>query len=317
MSEKIRLGISSCLLGNNVRYNGGHQLDKFITGTLGRYVEFVPICPEVECGLGVPRETLRLVGSANAPRLMTSRSKIDHTEKMQKWTAQKIQELEKEDLQGFIFKSKSPSSGMERVKIYHADKSGLAGSGSGIFAKMFMDHFPLLPVEEDCRLHDILLRENFVERIFVYKRWRDLVGKKLTRGALVEFHTDHKLLLMAHSITHYRTLGRIVAQAKQYNPTQLTADYESTLMKALRLKATVKKNTNVLQHIMGYFKKILSKDEKKELLELIDAYLRGYYPLIVPVTLINHYVRKYGENYLARQHYLNPHPVELKLRNHA
>ncbi len=269
MSEKIRLGISSCLMGNNVRYNGGHQLDKFITRTLGNYVEFVPVCPEVECGLGVPRETLRLVGSADNPRLITSRSKIDHTEKMQKWAAQKIQELEKEDLQGFIFKSKSPSSGMERVKIYHADKSGLTGSGPGIFAKMFMNHFPLLPVEEDGRLHDIFLRENFVERIFVYKRWRDLVGKKITRGALVEFHTDHKLLIMAHSIAHYRTLGRIVAQAKQYKPAHLIANYESTLMKALRLKTTVKKNTNVLQHIMGYFKKVLTKDEKKSFLSLL------------------------------------------------
>lgn len=317
MGEKIRLGISSCLLGNNVRYNGGHQLDKFITGTLGNYVEFVPVCPEVECGLGVPRETMRLVGSMENPRLMTSKTGIDHTEKMQSWARNRVQELEKENLNGFIFKAKSPSSGMERVRVYHQDNSRFVGTGPGVFAKIFMEHFPLLPVEEDGRLHDIRLRENFIEQIFVYKRWRDLVAGNFSRGDLVEFHTDHKLLLMAHSITHYRSMGRLVAQAKKYTPKELAKEYESLLMQALRLKTTIKKNVNVLHHMMGYFKKVLSKEEKQELLELIEDYRVGYYPLIVPVTLTNHYVKKYGEPYLARQHYLNPHPIEMKLRNHA
>jgi uncharacterized protein YbgA (DUF1722 family)/uncharacterized protein YbbK (DUF523 family) len=317
MAEKIRLGISSCLLGNNVRYNGGHQLDKFIKGTLGNYVEFVPVCPEVECGLGVPRETMRLVGTMEDPRLMTSKTGIDHTDRMQKWARQKVKELEGENLNGFIFKSKSPSSGMERVRVYHPDNKRFVGTRPGMFAKVFMEHFPLLPVEEDGRLHDIRLRENFIEQIFVYKRWRDLVGGKFSRGNLIEFHTEHKLLLMAHSVKHYRSMGRLVAQAKEYTPKKLANEYESNLMEALRLKTTIKKNVNVLHHMMGYFKKVLSKEEKQELLEVIESYRNGYYPLIVPVTLTNHYVRKYGESYLARQHYLNPHPVEMKLRNHA
>ncbi|HBI16343.1 MAG TPA: DUF1722 domain-containing protein [Desulfobulbaceae bacterium] len=317
MDEQIRLGISSCLLGNEVRYNGGHQLDLFITKTLGPFVEFVPVCPEVECGLGVPRESMRLVGTMDNPRLLTTKSGIDHTDRMQEWARKKVRELEQENLCGFIFKSKSPSSGMERVRVYRPDGTGYVGTRPGMFAELFMNHFPLLPVEEDGRLHDIALRENFIEQIFVYRRWRKLVADHFSTGDLVAFHTDHKLLLMAHSITHYRTLGTLVAQAKKIPRVELVSRYESGLMQALRLKATVKKHANVLQHMLGYFKTVLSAEEKQELLDLIENYRKGYYPLIVPITLINHYVRKYNEKYLARQHYLNPHPTELKLRNHA
>lgn len=206
---------------------------------------------------------------------------------------------------------------MERVRVYRPDKTGYVGTRAGMFAEKVMDHFPMLPVEEDGRLHDITLRENFIEQIFVYRRWRSLVAADFTTGDLVAFHTDHKLLLMAHSITQYRAMGALVAQAKKYSRGELVRDYESSLMKALRLKATIKKHTNVLQHMMGYFKNMLAKEEKQELLDLIENYRKGYYPLIVPLTLINHYVRKYNEKYLARQHYLNPHPTELKLRNHA
>jgi len=311
------LGISSCLLGNAVRYNGGHQLDRFITDTLGKYVEFVPVCPEVECGLGVPRESMRLVGAVENPRLLTIRSGIDHTERMEQWAGSKVKELARENLCGFIFKSKSPSSGMERIRVYRPDNQGYAGTGPGIFARIFMEHFPLLPVEDDGRLHDIQLRENFIEQIFVYKRWRDLTEETFTRKDLIEFHTAHKLLLMAHSITHYREMGKLVARAKEYDPQEFARQYEQSLVSALRLKTTVKKHVNVLQHMMGYFKKVLTGEEKKELLDIIEDYRKEYYPLIVPVTLINHYVRKYGEEYLARQHYLHPHPSELKLRNHA
>jgi uncharacterized protein YbgA (DUF1722 family)/uncharacterized protein YbbK (DUF523 family) len=317
MDEKIRLGISSCLLGNAVRYNGGHQLDLFITNTLGPFVEFVPVCPEVECGLGIPREAMRLVGTMDNPRLMTSNSGIDHTDRMKEWAQRKVKELEGENLCGFIFKSKSPSSGMERVRVYRPDKTGYVGTRPGIFAEIVMAHFPMLPVEEDGRLHDITLRENFIEQIFVYKRWKNLIAAHFTTGELVAFHTEHKLLLMAHSITQYRAMGALVARAKKYPRGELLRDYEACLMKALRLKATVKKHTNVLQHMMGYFKNMIAKEEKQELLDLIENYRKGYFPLIVPITLINHYVRKYNEKYLARQHYLNPHPTELKLRNHA
>jgi uncharacterized protein YbgA (DUF1722 family)/uncharacterized protein YbbK (DUF523 family) len=317
--EKIRLGVSACLLGQEVRFDGGHQWDRFITDTLGNYVEFVPVCPEVECGLGVPREAMRLVGDPAAPRLMTVRTKLDHTERMVSWAQTRVQELAREDLGGFIFKSKSPSSGMERVRVYQDQASGSSPvtKGVGMFARIFMEHFPLLPVEDEGRLHDPGLRENFIERIFVFKRWRELLAGKPGPGSLVAFHTQHKLLIMAHSPEHYRELGRVVARIKELPGPVLYEHYQARLMNALRLKATSKKNTNVLHHLMGYFKKDLSADEKQELLEIIEHYRQGFVPLVVPVTLINHYVRKYDQPYLKEQFYLHPHPVELQLRNHV
>ena len=314
--QKIRLGISTCLLGENVRYDGGHKRDRFITDTLGRFVEFVPVCPEVECGLPVPRESMHLAGDPESPRLVTTRTKIDHTERMVNWARKRVRELEKENLCGFIFKSNSPSSGMERVKVYK--EHGMAQkTGIGMFARAFMDHFPLIPVEEDGRLHDIKLRENFIEGIFVLKRWRELLDHHQSRGKLVAFHTQHKLLIMSHSQKHSRILGKLVAEAKNIPAEQLYSKYQLIFTEALRLKTTIKKNINVLQHMMGYFKKQLSADEKRELLETIDQYRNEYVPLVVPITLIRHYVRKYHQPYLKQQLYLNPHPIELKLRNHA
>ena len=316
MEDKIRLGISTCLLGENVRYDGGHKRDRFIIDTLGQFVEFVPVCPEVECGLPVPRESMHLAGDPESPRLVTTRTKIDHTEKMVNWASKRVGELEKENLCGFIFKSNSPSSGMERVKVYN--ERGMAQkTGIGMFARVFMDHFPLIPVEEDGRLHDIKLRENFIERIFVLKRWRELLNHHQSRGKLVAFHTEHKLLILSHSQKHSRILGKLVAEAKNIPAEQLYSKYQLIFTEALRLKTTIKKNINVLQHMMGYFKKQLSADEKRELLETIDQYRNEYIPLIVPITLIKHYVRKYDQPYLKQQLYLNPHPIELKLRNHA
>jgi uncharacterized protein YbgA (DUF1722 family)/uncharacterized protein YbbK (DUF523 family) len=316
--EKIRLGISACLLGEPVRFDGGHQWDRFITDTLGKYVEFVPVCPEVECGLGVPREAMRLVGDPEAPRLVTVRTKVDLTERMVAWARKRVETLEQEDLCGFIFKSKSPSSGMERVRVYpHQAQGSPVTRGVGMFARIFMEHFPLLPVEEEGRLHDPVLRENFIERLFVLQRWRELLAAGPNPGDLVAFHTRHKLLILAHSPNHYRELGRLVARVKEVPIQEFSRLYQSQLMEALRLKTTPKKNTNVLQHLMGYFKKDLTPDEKQELLEVIDYYHHGYVPLVVPTTLINHYVRKYHQPYLKEQFYLNPHPVELQLRNHV
>ena len=316
MEDKIRLGISSCLLGENVRYDGGHKRDRFIIETLGQFVEFVPVCPEVECGLPVPRESMHLAGDPQSPRLVTTRSKIDHTERMVHWARKRVGELEKENLCGFVFKSNSPSSGMERVKIYN--EHGMAQKkGVGMFARAFMDYFPLIPVEEDGRLHDIRLRENFIELIFALKRWRELPDHHRSRGKLVTFHTQHKLLILSHSQKHSTILGKLVAEAKNIPAAQLYSQYQMIFMEALRLKTTIKKNINVLQHMMGYFKKQLSAEEKRELLETIDQYGNEYIPLIVPVTLIKHYVRKYDQPYLKQQLYLNPHPIELKLRNHA
>lgn len=311
----IRIGVSSCLLGNQVRFDGGHKHDRYITGTLGNYFDFVPVCPEVECGLPVPREAMRLVGDPESPRLVTNKTGTDHTDKMNEWALNRVSELAHENLCGFIFKSKSPSSGMERVKIYDANNVPRA-IGVGLFARVFKERFPLLPVEEEGRLHDMILRENFIESVFVYQRWRDTAAK-FTADSLVTFHTRHKLLLRTHSDNHYRELGRIVAQAGTLDPENLFTAYQENLMAAMKLKPTEKKHVNVLMHMMGYFKKLLSGDEKQELLEVIERFKNHYVPLIVPITLMNHYVRKYKEPYLQKQYYLNPHPTELKLRNHA
>jgi len=313
MDEKIRLGISSCLLGENVRYDGGHKLDKFLRDTLGQWVDYVPVCPEVECGMPTPREAMHLEGNPNHPRLVTKNSKRDLTDQMLRWAQRRVAELEKENLHGFIFKSRSPSSGMERVKVYN--QRGVPHKiGVGLFAKAFMDHFPILPVEEEGRLNDPILRENFITRIFTLKRWREL---KRSSKTLVDFHTSHKLLIMAHSVTHLREMGKLTADLKKI-PLNIAFDrYLELLMPALKLRATAKRNTNVLMHILGYFKKQLTSDEKREVLEKINLYHDQFVPLIVPITLLNHFVRKYDQPYLERQVYLNPHPVELMLLNHV
>jgi uncharacterized protein YbgA (DUF1722 family)/uncharacterized protein YbbK (DUF523 family) len=314
--EKIRLGISSCLLGENVRYDGGHRHDHFLTDTLGQYVEYIPVCPEVGCGLPVPREAMRLEGDPDSPRLMTIRTRQDMTERMEAWSKKRVNELEKDGLCGFIFKSDSPSSGMERIKVYN-EKGVPAKKGVGMFARIFMKHFPSLPVEDDGRLNDPVLRENFIERIFVFKRWRELMMGRKGRGRLVDFHTRHKLLILSHSPRHYQSMGRLIAKANELPIKELYGQYQSMLMEALLVKATPKKNANVLMHMMGYFKKELTSGEKQELLDLINNYREGQFPLIVPVILIRHYVRKYNQPYLKGQVYLNPHPLELQLRNHV
>ncbi|MCK5552781.1 MAG: DUF523 and DUF1722 domain-containing protein, partial [Deltaproteobacteria bacterium] len=243
-------------------------------------------------------------------------TKIDYTDRMIQWARKRVIELEKEDLCGFIFKSRSPSSGMGRVKVYN-EKGIPAKKGVGIFARIFMEHFPLIPVEEDGRLHNPMLRENFIERIFAFKRWREALVEKQSRGNLVGFHTKHKMLILSHSPEYHRIIGKLIAQAKDVPLRELYDKYQKLLMEALRLKSTTRKNANVMTHIMGYFKKQLSADEKQELLEIIDLYRGGTIPLIVPITLINHYVRKYDQPYLQEQYYLHPHPLELQLRNHV
>ncbi|HDP81279.1 MAG TPA: DUF1722 domain-containing protein [Spirochaetes bacterium] len=314
--DKIRLGISTCLLGKNVRYDGGHKLDRWLRDTLGAYIDYVPVCPEAEAGFGIPREAFRLVGDPSAPRLMTVKTKVDHTERMETWARHRVKELEKENLCGYVFKSDSPSSGMERVKVYDANNVPRK-AGAGIFARIFMEHFSLLPVEEEGRLHDPLLRETFIERIFTFHRWKQAMAKGGKISSLVDFHTRNKLLILCHSPKHHKEMGRLTAAAKGRPFGEVEEEYTRLLMEALAVKATPARHVNTLQHIMGYFKKQLTPDEKEELLENIGRYRAGLVPLVVPVTLLNHYVRKYDEPYLKLQTYLNPHPVELKLRNHA
>ena len=318
MTEKIKLGISSCLLGEKVRYNGGHTLDRFLVDVLGQYVHYVPVCPEVEIGLPIPREPLRLVKFAgnDSPRLVTQKTGIDYTGPMLNWAKSRLDQLDKEGLCGYIFKSKSPSSGMERIKIYN-EKGVAQRSGAGLFARAFMERFPLMPVEEEGRLHDIELRENFIVRVFTYHRWRQVQAGPFTPGAVVAFHSKNKLLFMAHHPEMARQLGKLVAKAKEMLGQEFFASYQALMMTLMKFKASVRKNSNVLYHMMGYFKKQLDPGEKQEMVEVIEQYRLGYYPLVVPLTLIKHYVRKYDQAYLKDQYYLDPHPVELKLRNHA
>ena len=309
------IGISSCLLGEQVRYDGQHKLDHFLRDTLGPFVRWVPVCPEVEMGLSVPRESMRLVGTPQAPRLVTRKSGVDHTEGMLRWAKKKIDVLEDEELCGFVFKSRSPSSGMRSVKVYRRDGVP-SGTTAGLFAGAFMERFPLLPVEDDGRMHDPGLRENFIERVFVYRRWLDFAASGGGAGGLVAFHTRHKYMIMAHSPAHLAKLGRIVAGAKSRGLSKARKEYLAELMDGLRLKATVKKNKNVLHHILGYFRKVLTADEKAEVLEVIDEYGRGLVPLVVPVVLLRHFTRRYSEPYLRSQYYLYPHPAELRLRTY-
>ena len=316
MPGPIRILISSCLLGDKVRYDGGHKREGYLVETLGRFVEWVPVCPEVDCGLPTPREAMRLVGDPKSPRLVTSKGRVDHTDQMRTFAKGKLNELEPLNLCGYICKKDSPSSGMERVKVY-GDSGIPAKVGAGLFTKAFMDCFPLIPVEEEGRLNDPVLREMFVSRVFTLRRFRDLLARGKTRGGLVTFHTDHKLLLLSHDRKGYTQMGKLVAAAKELPPSVLYDRYQKLLMEALSAKPTVKKSADVLLHMMGHFKKMLTKDEKQELLEVITRHRQRLIPLIVPVTLIGHYVRKYRVTYLERQVYLNPHPVELMLRNHV
>ncbi|BCS54635.1 DUF523 and DUF1722 domain-containing protein [Geobacter sp. SVR] len=315
MTEPIAIGVSSCLLGEKVRYNGEHKLDRYITETLGRFFSLVPVCPEVGCGLPIPREPMRLEGDPSAPRLMTISTRIDLTDRMTAFCETKLKELEQADLCGFIFKEGSPSSGLRRVGVYREQKR--IAHGSGLFAAAFVRHFPLLPVEEEGRLSDPAVRENFIERVFCCRRWKNFLRQGCDRGGLVEFHADHKLLQMAHSPQLCREMGALVGQPGELEHGELFRRYETLLMRAMALPATVGKHTNVLMHIMGYFKRQLADREKAELLVAIEQYHQLTVPLIVPLTLLKHYAHTCGQQYLQRQVYLNPHPTELMLRNHA
>jgi uncharacterized protein YbgA (DUF1722 family)/uncharacterized protein YbbK (DUF523 family) len=316
MTLPIQIGVSACLLGEHVRYDGGHKHDRYITDTLGRFFSFVPVCPEVGCGMPTPREAMRLEGDPADPRLMTRQSRIDKTDQMLVYCEQKIRELKTADLCGFIFKKDSPSSGLFRVKVYDGDGMPRK-AGRGLFADAFVRSFPMIPAEEAERLNDATLRENFIERVFIYRRWKNFLNDAPDPARLVEFHTRQKLLMMAHSLLIYREMGRLVAHGNEIQRDELFRRYGELLMAGMALHATAKKNTNVLMHIMGYFKKVLSPAEKMELLETITQYHDQIVPLIVPMTLLKHYVGKYEQDYLKQQIYLSPHPSELMLRNHV
>jgi uncharacterized protein YbgA (DUF1722 family)/uncharacterized protein YbbK (DUF523 family) len=279
-------------------------------------VEWVHVCPEVELGLGIPREAIRLVDTGDGIRLLGTRSATDHTRAMQAYAAGRIAALRQEDLCGYVLKKSSPSCGMERVKVYGRQNMP-SNRGQGIFAAALMHALPLLPVEEEGRLSDPRLRDNFVERVFAYRRLRSLFAGRWTLGQLVRFHTAHKLQLLAHSPAHYHSLGRLVARGKAVARAALRERYEVGFMTALRGLATPRRHVNVLEHMTGYFRDRLEPAARSELRGLIDDYGKGLVPLIVPMTLVRHYVRELQVEYLTTQVYLEPHPKELMLRNHV
>jgi uncharacterized protein YbgA (DUF1722 family)/uncharacterized protein YbbK (DUF523 family) len=313
---RIRIGVSACLLGDEVRYDGGHKRDMFLTNVLEPFVEWVKVCPEVESGMGTPREPIRLVDEGGRIRLLTVKTGVDHTASMTAYSATRVVALDEEDLCGYVLKKDSPSCGMTRVKVY-SGKGPVVKTGVGVFAQALLARFPCLPVEEEGRLTDPRLRENFIERVFAYRRLRNLFESRWTIGDLVRFHTAHKLVLLAHSTQAYTRLGRLVADAKSADRASLRARYAAGFMDALSEMATPKRHTNVLQHMVGYFKKTLDAASRAELLAAIEDYRLGLVPLVVPLTLVRHHVRVHDEPYLAGQVYLAPHPKELMLRNHV
>jgi uncharacterized protein YbgA (DUF1722 family)/uncharacterized protein YbbK (DUF523 family) len=313
---RIRLGISSCLLGEHVRFDGGHKRDGFLVDTFGAFVDWVPVCPEAECGLGTPRESMRLVGGRDGVRLLTVKSRVDVTDRVQAFVSERVDTLRADDLCGFVLKKDSPTCGVERVKVYNAHDVPTR-SGRGLFAAALRATYPHLPIEEEGRLSDPVLRDNFVERVFAYGRLRQLLRSRWTVGELVCFHTAQKLALLAHAPHHYRTLGRIVAAARSTPRRDVEEAYSHAFMTAFEVIATRARHVNVLQHAAGYFKKQLDRPSKAELIGVIDEYRRGLVPLIVPITLVRHYVRVYELSYLAGQTYFEPHPKELMLRNHV
>jgi uncharacterized protein YbgA (DUF1722 family)/uncharacterized protein YbbK (DUF523 family) len=284
---------------------------------LGRYVEWLPVCPEVEMGLPTPRESMRLVGDPEKPRLIAPKSGTDHTEDMVAWASKRAEELAAERLHGFVFKKDSPSSGLYRVRVY--DERGMPQRvGIGMFPRQVVRRLPLLPVEEEGRLHDARLRENFVDRVFAYSRWTSMLDEKGTPGGLVEFHTAHKLTLMAHSPSHYRRMGRLVAQAGTSPWGELVEQYSTLLMEGMQVIATPGRHYNVLQHLMGFLKGELEKGDKAELMGLMEDYRRQLVPLIVPLTLLKHHLRRPSvPEWVHKQVYLYPYPKELMLRNHV
>jgi uncharacterized protein YbgA (DUF1722 family)/uncharacterized protein YbbK (DUF523 family) len=313
----IRIGISACLLGSEVRYDGGHKRDAFLTLELGRFVEWVSVCPEVEVGMGTPRESVRLIADDKGPRMLGHRTSTDWTARMNALAERRANALAKADLSGFVLKSKSPSCGMERVKLYQSAEPGarVSRTGTGLFAAALATRLPNLPVEEEGRLTDAGLRENFIERVFAYHRLQTLWSTRWSLGDLVSFHTAHKMSLLAHSTEGYRALGKLVADGKSMPKTDLRQRYEADFMATLKRLATRGRQANVLTHMLGHLRKSLDDKDKHELLAVIEDYRLGMVPLVVPVTLLRHHVRRLDVAYLLGQVYLDPHPKELMLRN--
>jgi len=309
----IKVGISACVLGERVRFDSGHKLSKFVTKELTPYFEFVSICPEVGAGMPVPRPTIRLISDEDRISLVETKDPTkEHTKKVISYSQNKVVALEREKLCGYIVCAKSPTCGMERVKIYK--KNSAENVGVGVFTNELMKAMPWLPVEEDGRLNDPILKENFITRVYTLKDFYHSMGGEPTLGKIVAFHSRYKLALMAHHPTSYKELGQLVANAKEHQIADFYLLYREGLMKAVSYRASRKNNTNVLMHIQGYFKRNLDKTQRQELRQIIDDYRVGLLPLLAPLTLIKHYLSAHPDSYLAKQAYLDPYPQELRLR---
>jgi uncharacterized protein YbgA (DUF1722 family)/uncharacterized protein YbbK (DUF523 family) len=312
----IRIGISRCLLGDEVRYDGGHKHDPFLTGVLAKHFTWVPVCPEMEIGLGSPRESMRLLEIDGKVHLVTNKTGLDFTDAMDRFALRRVDELNKEQLHGFILKKDSPSCGLFRVKTYQNNGSSQK-QGRGLFAEALVKKFPDLPMEEEGRLNDLNIRENFIERIFAYYRWLEFLESKPRAADLVSFHSRQKMAILAHSKVHYQNLGQLVARSGKTSMKRILNQYASIYMDALKQKATTKKHANVLFHLMGFFKKQIDTTDKSELVQCIEDYRKGMVPLIVPITLLQHHLRHHPVPWVSEQTYLNPYPAELMLRNHV
>tara|TARA_R110002049_G_scaffold76532_3_gene196506 strand:- start:1575 stop:2531 length:957 start_codon:yes stop_codon:yes gene_type:complete len=311
---KIKVGISSCLLGNEVRFDGGHKNSPLCNETLSRYFDFVTECPEVSIGMTIPRKPIRLIGSVEDPQVVAVHdNKIDFTDKMNEFSRDKAQKLD--ELCGYIFMKNSPSCGVYRVKVYQENGYPAAEGGRGVFARAVMEANPLLPVEESGRLADATLRENFITRVFAYHNWQQLKKEGLNYQNIIEFHISYKYSLMAHSPARYADLGRMLATDNKHDIEDLGQRYFTSLMTELSQLASRKTHTNVLMHLQGYLKKVLSPQEKKELAFIIDTYRIGQIPLIVPITMLKHHFNNHPDPYIAKQAYLQPYPDDLSLRN--
>jgi uncharacterized protein YbgA (DUF1722 family)/uncharacterized protein YbbK (DUF523 family) len=311
----IRIGVSACLLGRKVRYDGQGKRDDFLVDVLGAHVEYVPVCPEVELGLGTPRPTIHLAVLGGEVRLIQPSTGQDLTAEMDRYAARRVAALEDEALSGYVLKKDSPSCGMERVKLRRGDQA--TRDGVGRFAAALLARFPHLPVEEEGRLRDARLRDNFVERVFAYHRLRGLWATRWTQRELVAFHTAHKLALLAHAPVAYQSLGRLVARGRSLGRAELRAAYTAGFMEGLTVLATRGRHANVLQHMAGYLRDGLDAASREELAQVITDYRKGLVPLVVPVTLVRHHARVQKIDYLLGQVYLDPHPKELMLRNHV
>jgi uncharacterized protein YbgA (DUF1722 family)/uncharacterized protein YbbK (DUF523 family) len=309
----LPIGVSRCLLGDEVRYDGGHKRNRYMTDVLGDYFSWQPVCPEVEAGLGTPRPAIRLVQTEVGLRVL-GKDDLDVTDNLDVVADTRIPALRTAKIRGFIFKKDSPSCGMERVRLY--SNGGVSRGGVGVFAARIAEEWPNLPTEEEGRLNDKRLRENFIERVFTYDRWRRFVEDRPSTSGLMTFHAQHKYLLLAHNQAECRRLGKFIAQAHNHDLKETLETYESRMMQLMRKLTTVKKQINTLQHLLGFVKNDLSRQDKADFLSVLEQYRNGIVPLITPLILLRFHLNKGNSEWAKAQIYLTPYPEQLALRSH-